>query len=101
MTARTSYDEFKEAPPGRRFQRLRQRRLERCETCRPAMIAGGALLCATGVILLVLPGPGILLILVGLALIAQESLIVARALDGLEMVARDSWKKIRRCFTAN
>jgi hypothetical protein len=101
MPTRTSYDEFKDAAPGKRFQRLHECRTQRCESCRPAMIAGGAFLCATGVVLLVLPGPGILLIVIGLALIAQESMIVARALDHVEVLGRKSWHKIRRCFTTS
>lgn len=101
MATRTTYDQFKAAAPGERFQKLRECRTAQCESCRLAMIAGGVLICATGVVLLVLPGPGILLIIVGLTLIAQESQTVARALDGLEVAARKSWKNVRRCFTTH
>lgn len=101
MTTRTNYDEFKEATPGRRFQQLRECRTRQCEPCRPGMIVFGGLLCAVGMVLLVLPGPGILLIVIGLALIARESLIVARALDSVEISMRRSWKKVRRRFTTS
>jgi hypothetical protein len=41
-----------------------------------------------GLILLVIPGPGSVLIVVGAALLAQESLATARLLDSAEMHLR-------------
>jgi hypothetical protein len=49
------------------------------------------LLIALGIALLVLPGPGSVFIVVGAALLAEESSHVARSLDWTEM-------KIRRLF---
>jgi hypothetical protein len=56
-------------------------------------ILGGTLLFALGLVMLVAPGPGILVVVVGGALIAEESLLMARALDWSEV-------KIRRAISA-
>ena len=49
-----------------------------------------------GVFFLAVPGPGIPILLVGLALIAQESSTLARWLDRTEVRLRRWWKKLRR-----
>jgi hypothetical protein len=41
------------------------------------------------------PGPGIPILLVGLALIAQESAVMARFLDRAEIRLRRWWKRVR------
>lgn len=56
----------------------------------------GLLLLALGLIMLVLPGPGLLTGLVGAALIAGESRVVARWLDGLDLLAARIWAQWRR-----
>ena len=48
----------------------------------------GALLAFLGVLLLVLPGPGILFLAMAGALFASESFAIARLLDWLEVDAR-------------
>jgi hypothetical protein len=48
------------------------------------------------VFFLVVPGPGLPILLVGLALLAQTSATVARALDRTEVKLRHWWKKLRR-----
>jgi hypothetical protein len=56
-------------------------------------ILGGTALIAVGLVMLVAPGPGILVVAIGGALLAEESLLAARALDWLEV-------KIRRTISA-
>lgn len=46
------------------------------------------LLIAVGLFFLFIPGPGLLILLLGASLIAQESLLVARALDWTEIRLR-------------
>lgn len=48
------------------------------------IVAALALIVA-GIVLLVLPGPGLLLILLGAGLIAEESLLAARMLDRTDL----------------
>lgn len=54
------------------------------------MIGAGLLLIAAGIFFLVMPGPGTVVMFVGVALIARESLSVARLLDRVEVLLRPS-----------
>jgi hypothetical protein len=47
---------------------------------------------AVGVVLVFIPGPAILFFLLGGALLAAESLVVARAMDWLEVRIRAAWR---------
>ena len=61
--------------PGRRFQE-RYRRMHADKTSlwkRCAFVCAGVLLSLVGVFFLAVPGPGIPILVIGLALIAQES----------------------------
>ena len=85
---RKRWRELKQGKPGRRF-RDRARSGRRGGAVRKwLLIGGGALLVLFGVALLPLPGPGLLVIAVGLLLIAEESHTTARALDWLERKVR-------------
>ena len=53
----------------------------------------GILLIAVGIFLLAVPGPGLVVILVGLGVLASGSRVVARLLDRLEVLARKGWQK--------
>ena len=84
--------------PGRRFQE-RYRRMHSKESGawkRCAYFAAGIVLTVIGVLFLAMPGPGIPILVVGLALIAQESVSLARLLDRTEVRVRRWWKKVRR-----
>ena len=78
---------FMSAPSGTRFQARYQRLRRRPHAMRTILASGlGLLLIAAGLVLLVLPGPGILVATIGAALIAGESLTLARQLDRLDVV---------------
>ena len=47
-------------------------------------------------IMLVLPGPGLLTGIIGAALLAGESRIVARWLDGIDLLAARVWARWRK-----
>jgi hypothetical protein len=76
--------------PGQRFQMRyhRRQRVPRGSLRRVLFIGGGILLVAAGVLLLAAPGPGVLVVFLGGSLIAEESLIAARALDWMEVRLR-------------
>ena len=92
---------FRDGTPGKRFeQRYRASRASGGALKRTLSAAVGVLLIGAGAVLLAIPGPGLLVIAFGAALIGQESLWVARVLDRLELagraIARDGrrwWKK--------
>jgi hypothetical protein len=88
---------FRNDPPGTRFQeRYRRHRAHRqSAAARLAIFVGGVVLLAAGVFFMLVPGPGIPIAAAGAAMMASESLRVARALDWLELRARRIWRSVR------
>jgi len=88
---------FRADPAGERFQRRYKRNTARAGMVRKfAVIGGGLALLVIGIALLVLPGPGLLLMLLGAGFVAEESLIAAKMLDRLDLVfqrIRARWRK--------
>jgi hypothetical protein len=85
------WGELRKGCPGHRFQ-------DRYERSRNAQSGNalqqllpfvvGAVLIGAGLVFCVIPGPGVPLILVGAALLAERSLFMARALDWVEVKLR-------------
>ena len=88
--ARRSWEALRRDPPGERFQRHYRRRheQERGRLIRLRVVGLASVLIGVGVVLLFVPGPGTVLIGLGAALVAEESLAVARALDWTELKLR-------------
>ena len=86
MSLREQWKHFIEVPSGRRFiTRYRARRGQQGSLLRKGLIVGaGLLLMLAGVAMLVLPGPGLVAIVVGAAFIAEESRIAAHVLDRID-----------------
>ena len=91
------WDRFVHSTPGRRFQERYRRMQERKGSAwkRCAAVCGGVLLVLVGLFFCAVPGPGIPILAVGLALIAQESRRLARLLDKTEIRLRRWWKRLR------
>jgi hypothetical protein len=87
---KTQWRELLKAPPGKRFRLRYERRTGERKTffARFGWSALAVLLIVAGIVALPLPGPGTVVIGVGLALLAQESLTVAKLCDRLEMAIR-------------
>jgi hypothetical protein len=88
---------LKAGEPGARFQRqYRENRGSRKSGLRRwgALAAGGGLILV-GIVLLFIPGPGLLLIGVGAAVLARESRLAARGLDWLEVRGRRVIRRLR------
>ena len=88
---------FFAVPRGERFQ-AHHHRAHRANTSRwtrIAVIVASLVLLATGIALLVLPGPGLLFLLAGGALLAAESLLAARILDWLDLAAANAVRRWR------
>jgi hypothetical protein len=92
-----SWDRFVHARPGRRFQARYRRMQERKGSAwkRGAFVCGGILFVVVGLFFMAVPGPGIPILAVGLALVAQESAVMARLLDKAELRLRRWWKRWR------
>ena len=88
---------FSSGTPGERFtDRYRRARAARHPLAKPFNLAGGIGLMLLGAVMLVTPGPGMLLILLGAALVAGESHRLARYFDRLELALRARLRRARR-----
>jgi hypothetical protein len=88
--------QFRKYPVGERFERYYGSRhnVERGPVKKVFLISTGILIMTAGIIFLAIPGPGLLVMLLGAALIARESLFVSRLFDRLEP---HLWKFARWC----
>lgn len=95
---------FKADRPGERFVRLRERRQSKrtggCMGEKCVNILGGSLLVILGLLMIPAPGPGVLTIGIGMALLGTEFLVIARCMDAAESKGRAQLAEIRdRWFT--
>ena len=90
MELKKEWRQFKSAKPGTRFTRQYESNQEerKHKWTRPAMIALGALIILVGIVALPAPGPGMLVIAAGAALLARESRWIAERLDAAEVSLR-------------
>jgi hypothetical protein len=90
------WTQFRKYPQGERFERYYGSRhnVKRGFLKKILLIAAGILIMAAGVIFLAIPGPGLLVMLLGAVLIARESLFVSRLFDRLEP---HLWRFARWC----
>ncbi len=90
--ARRTWREFSNGQPGYRFQRQYRRRQETTnglfDPKNLLHLAGGVAIIVIGVLLAPIPGPGGIIVFVGLAMVGSLFLPVARALDWGELRAR-------------
>lgn len=88
-----SWRQLKAGRPGARFQLEyeAQQKSRRPAWVRPVWVAVGTALLAVGLVALPAPGPGILVIAFGAAIIARESRVAARVLDWIEPRLRAVW----------
>ena len=87
--------EITQSTPGRRFQERYRKKQGDSAWKRCAVVCAGIVLTLVGVFFLAVPGPGLPILLVGLALLAQTSATLARLLDRTELRLRRAWKKFR------
>jgi hypothetical protein len=92
---REEWHQFKDDPPGERFQRHERRAERRSWGHRALRIALGAVLLGGGIFLLFVPGPGLLVMLFGLTLFAGESRWIAAQMDRGELWLRPRWERVR------
>jgi uncharacterized membrane protein YbaN (DUF454 family) len=88
--ARREWRRFRDDEPGRRFRNYRRRLHERgSRTLRACGIVCGLVLVVAGIAMCFLPGPGLLTILLGLAMFGGESRRLAAWLDRMEPRLRE------------
>lgn len=91
---------FAAEPAGRRFRRRyrRSRKVNgtRSTARRAITLTTGIILTALGIVMLFLPGPGSLVLVLGLGFFAEESHAFAGLLDAAELRIRLLWRRIRK-----
>ena len=88
---RESLQTLRDGEPGKRFQEHYRERQEGGGSGRLRrwlFLGGGTVIILAGIFFLPAPGPGFLIIFLGGGLVAQESLVAARALDWTELHLR-------------
>jgi uncharacterized protein (TIGR02611 family) len=85
---RKSWHDFKKLEPGKRFQQRYRQGPKAGKLRKLLFLGGGTLIMIAGLFSLPAPGPGFLILFVGAGLVAQQSLIAARALDWTELRVR-------------
>lgn len=91
--ARHEWHCFRDDAPGKRFTNHHRRAHRSHSKAKIALRIGlGALLVAAGVVMLFVPGPGLLAILFGVALVGGESKTISGWLDRGEVGARTWWR---------
>ena len=85
---------LKQGDPGSRFQEQyeKEHRKKKRPIGRILRIAAGVILMPVGLFFLAVPGPGLLIILLGAVLIARELRLAAMLLDWLEVRGRKVFK---------
>lgn len=86
---------FADDEPGQRFENQHHRLKRSGKPFLIGLAAAGALLVASGVVLLFIPGPGLLVAAFGLALLAGVSHRLAKVLDRAEPVVRRRAKRAK------
>lgn len=93
---RRDWQLLRSGAPGERFQRYHRQRRSPDGGMRVGPLVAGALVVLVGIVLLPAPGPGIIVVAVGCALLAGESLRVARLMDRSETALRSAVGRWRR-----
>lgn len=94
------WQQLRRAPPGQRFQRRFDARANGSagpnSLLRRVVVIGTAIvLGAIGLVLVFIPGPAILFFFIAGALLAEESRLIARLLDWIELRARAVWRPLK------
>jgi hypothetical protein len=97
----SEWDKLKKAPRGARFSERFDAHRNRSLAVRFVLSGLGAVLFVVGVVMLVVPGPGLLLILLGLSLGSLVLRPVAVVLDTLERAMWRSWMRLPATWRAS
>ena len=90
MGLKDDWRQFRSAKPGRRFiEQFETNQQERASKwTRVALVSLGIVVVLVGLVALPAPGPGILIVAAGAALLARESRWIAERMDSVELRLR-------------
>ena len=94
---KANFERLKSFEPGTRFERqYHEHKAQKSSAwLRPLLVVAGIAMILVGVAGLVLPGPGLVGLAIGFALLARESLVIAKAMDRTELKGRELWTRWR------
>ena len=102
--AKRAWREFKNSKPGHRFQDRYLRRNKNAPApfskIKVFNIAAGIAVMVIGFLLLPMPGPGSILIVLGLGMLGSESFYIARFLDWAELKLREITRRTAAAIAA-
>lgn len=87
---------FRADPPGERFHNHYERAQKQSKARRVLQLVLGLVLLAAGIVLCFIPGPGLPVLLIGVALLSGLSATVARGLDRSELALRRLGRRVKR-----
>ena len=88
---------FRHDEPGQRFENHYQRmRQQGSRVGAIGRVAAGLVLIAAGIVMLFIPGPGIIVMLFGFGLLGGESKAIARRMDRVEPALRERVRRAKR-----
>jgi hypothetical protein len=93
---KSKWAQLKRYPPGQRFEKFRRAEQGKPHQVRVLYVGLAVLSLIIGVVLVFIPGPAVLFFALAGALLATQSLWVARKLDRLELNARSVAASFRR-----
>jgi hypothetical protein len=88
-TLKQDWRELARQPPGHRFQNRFRRKQKAGARSRLFKLIAGIVLIVAGLVLLVIPGPGSVLLVIGAAFLAESSATAARLFDITEIRLRE------------
>jgi uncharacterized protein (TIGR02611 family) len=97
------WEDFKSGTPGERFQERyeRQRENERGRFKRGLKIFFGLVILIAGIFFLPAPGPGMVILVIGAFMVAEQWAAAARGLDWLELRVRSLLNWLLRIWNAS
>jgi ferric-dicitrate binding protein FerR (iron transport regulator) len=94
------WQHFKDDAPGERFRKHRDRMKQKSKKHSAVAIGLGVLLLAGGVVLLFMPGPGLLFIVFGVALVGSHSKKLSDLMDRSEPKLRRAGRRTKHRWEA-
>lgn len=98
--AKHEWRHFKNDRPGHRFRNHHRRMKQQPRRYSVAAVIAGLILIAGGVVLLFVPGPGLIVIAFGVALLASQSRRLAHKMDHAEPALRRGGKRMAERWAA-
>jgi hypothetical protein len=93
---KAEWHRFRADAPGERFHNHYERALDASRAKRLVQLVIGIVLIAAGVVMCFIPGPGLLVLVFGFALLSGMSRAIARVLDRIELAIRGLGRRLKR-----